>query len=170
MSEKTFSEGVDELKKMVGSGDLVGKIHVDQVYAAYQDGIIGSGEHHGPHGKPSFAFDHPRGGEAMFLSGPVRYRRDEVMQRWANHVLTGRLVPETIDILHTFADDVQMNAPREFEILRNSTSLRLEDDGAPVFDMPALIPRLTESEIKSIRRASRSTGPSAYSMRRTMRG
>jgi hypothetical protein len=29
---KTFSEGVDELQRMVGGGDLTGTISVDQVY------------------------------------------------------------------------------------------------------------------------------------------
>lgn len=31
----TFSERIDELKAMVGTGDLVGKVVVDQIYARY---------------------------------------------------------------------------------------------------------------------------------------
>lgn len=155
---KSFQEGVDELKRLVGDGALRGEISVNQVYARYQD----SGK--GPKGKPAFAFDHPRGGQAMYLSGPVRYRRSEVMQRWANNVLRGRLVHETIDILHSFKDNVELNAPREFDVLRNSVALKLADRGAPVFDLPPLIPRLTEAEIKSIRAASRATGPHSYRM------
>lgn len=159
---KTFAEGIDELKRIVGGGVLEGTITVDQVYAHYQDSGFG------PHGTPAFAFDHPRGGEAMYLSGPMRYRRSEVMQRWANNLLRGRIVHETIDILHSFGDDVQMHAPREFEILRNSAALKLFDDGAPVFDLPALIPRLSEAEIKAIRKSSRS-GPSVNMRWRPMR-
>ena len=98
----------------------------------------------------------------------MRYRRSEVMQRWANSLLRGRIVPETIDILHSFGDDVQMHAPREFDILRNSAALRLHDDGAIVFDLPALIPRLSEAEIKAIRKSS-SKGPSVNMKWRVMR-
>lgn len=162
MSEKTFREGVDELKKMVGSGRLEGKIAVNQVYAAYQDGIIGVNDHFGPKGKASVAFNHPRGGQPYYLSGPVKYRRDEVIQRWANHVLRGDLVAETIDILYTFKDDVSLNAPREFDILRNSTSLKLTDDGAPAFDLPALIPRLTDAQLKAIRKST--SVPGGYNL------
>lgn len=151
---KTFAEGVDELKNMVGSGTLEGKISVNQVYAHWIDDGVS------PHGKPAIAFDHPRGGEAMYLSGPVRYRRGEVFQRWANSILRGRLIPETVDILRSFKDDVSLNAPREFDILRNSTALRLTDDNEPIFDLPALIPRLSETEIKAIRKSSTSGGGS----------
>lgn len=163
MTEKTFSEGVDELQRMVGAGVLAGEVSVNQAYSRYQDGVGGA---HGPRGKPSFAFDHPRGGQAMFLSGPIRYRRSEVFQRWANAVLRGRLVHETIDILHSFKDDVSLNAPREFDILRNSTALKLSDDGAPVFDLPALIPRLSDAELKVIRKSVSPAG----NLRSTMRG
>ncbi len=160
---KTFAQGIDELKNLVGDGILGGEIKVDQVYAHYQD----SGK--GPHGTPAIAFEHPRGGQAMYLSGPMRYRRGEVIQRWANNVLSGRLVPETIDILHSFGDDVQLNAPREFDILRNSASLALKDDGATVFVLPALIPRLSETEIKAIRATSSSGGGSNLKWRVTRR-
>lgn len=142
---KTFAEGVDELKRMVGSGTLEGTISVNQVYAHYQD----SGE--GPHGKPAIEFDHPRGGQAGYLSGQIPERREGVMSMWARSVLRGTLVPETVKILRSFADQVFLRAPAEFDILRNSTSLRLTDDNSPVFDQPAFMPRLTEAEIKAIR-------------------
>lgn len=146
---KTFAEGVDELKKMVGSGTLEGRISVNQVYARYQD----SGT--GPNGKPAVEFNHPRGGQAAYLSGQIPERRVDVMSTWARSVLRGTLVPETIKIMRSFADQVMLRAPAEFDILRNSTSLRLTDDGEPVFDLPAIMPRLTETEIKAIRASAR---------------
>ena len=150
---KTFREGCDELKRMVGSGTLTGTIANDQLYSHYQDSGFG------PHGTPAAMFKHPRGGEAGFLSGQVNERRDEVMSAWARRVLDGGLVPETIRLLRSFADQVFIRAPREFEILRNSTSLKLSDDRAPVFYQPAMIPRLSEAEIKAIRYSGNQTGP-----------
>ena len=32
MASKTFAEGVQELKRLVGEGDLIGTISVNQVY------------------------------------------------------------------------------------------------------------------------------------------
>ena len=142
---KTFREGCDELKRTVGSGTLEGTIAVDQVYAHWID--------------TGWSFKHPRGGEAGFLSLQVDERRSEVMQSWANNVLRGTLVPDTIRLLRSFADQVFMRAPREFEILRNSTSLKLSDDRAPVFYQPAMIPRLSEAEIKAIRYSGNEPGP-----------
>ncbi len=160
---KTFAEGIRELKDLVGDGQLEGEVRVNQVYAHYQDSGFG------PRGKPAFAFDHPRGGEAMYLSGPLRYRKDEVLQRWANSLLRGRIVHETIDILHSFGDDVQLHAPRQFEILRNSAALRLADDGIVVFDLPPLIPRLTQEQLNAIRRPPTSRNPSVNMKLRKMR-
>lgn len=148
---KSFREGVDELKKMVGSGTLEGKVSVNQVYAHYQD----SGE--GPHGKPAIEFNHPRGGQAGYLSGQIPERREAVMSTWARSILRGTLVPETIKILRSFADQVMLRAPAEFDILRNSTSLSLTDHGEPIFDQPALMPRLSEAEIKTIRASANIT-------------
>ena len=145
---KTFAEGVDELKKLVGSGVLEGKISSNQVYSHYQDSGFG------PHGKP---LNHPRGGQAAYLSGQIPERREGVMSTWARSVLRGTLVPETVKIMRSFADQVMLRAPAEFDILRNSTSLRLTDDKSPVFDQPALIPRLSDAELKAIRKAAPSS-------------
>jgi len=148
---KTFREGCDELKAMVGRGTLEGRISSNQLYSHYQDSGFG------PHGKPAAEFNHPRGGQAAFLSGQIPERREEVIAKWANSVLRGTLVPETITLLRSFADQVMLRAPMEFDILRFSTSLRLTDDDAPVFDLPALMPRLSDTELKAIRAASASS-------------
>lgn len=147
MAGKTFAEGVKELKHLVGSGVLEGTISVNQVYAHYQD------DGHGPHGMPAALFDHPRGGEAAYLSGQMVQRRNEVMQRWANAVLRGRLVHETIDMMQTIRDSVYLRAPRQFDILRNSTTLKLLDHRAPAFFSPAMMPRLSQAELNAIRKA-----------------
>jgi hypothetical protein len=148
MAAKTFSEGVDELIAMVGPGSLVGTISVNQVYAHWIDDGVSI------HGKPAASFNHPRGGQAAYLSGQIPERKDEVFQVWANSVLRGDLVPQTIDLLRSFGDQVMLRAPMEFDILRFSTSLKLSDDDAPLFDLPAIMPRLSEAEIKAIRAAA----------------
>lgn len=76
-----------------------------------------------------------------------------VMEEWANNVLRGTLIGKTIDILLGFADQVFLRAPVEFEILRNSTSLKLLDDDIPVYLQPAIMPRLGEAELKALRAA-----------------
>lgn len=148
---KPFSEGVDELKALAGPGVLEGRISVNQVYARYQDSGFG------PRGKPAALFDHPRGGQAGYLSGQMKERREEVFSAWARNVLRGTLVPETIRLLRSFSDQVFLRAPREFDILRNSTSLKLTSHGEPLFFEPALMTRLSESEIKAIRAANART-------------
>ena len=143
--QKTFAEGVDELKAMAGPRHLTGVIRVNQVYAHYQD----SGR--GPHGKPAAAFSHPRGGKAEYLSGQMRVRRDEFIQGWADQVLRGSMVSNFIRDLTSVADRVFVDAPREFEVLRNSTALALYGDGAPIFERPPLVARLSEAQIKALR-------------------
>ncbi len=134
---KTFAEGIDELKRLVGDGPLEGTISVNQVYAHYQDAGV--------------TFKHPRGGRAGYLSDQMTTRRDEIISGWARQLLRGGLVSNMIRDLRSIADRVFIDAPREFEVLRNSTSLKLHDAGTPVFYFPALIPRLTDAELKALR-------------------
>lgn len=145
---KTFDEGIDELRAMVGGGTMTGTISVNQIYAHYQDSGFG------PHGTPAALFKHPRGGEAAYLSGQMPERRDEVISAWARNIFDGALAATTIRLLQSFAEQVFLRAPREFEILRNSTSLKLENHGRVEFLEPALMPRLSDPELKAIRRAS----------------
>jgi hypothetical protein len=77
-----------------------------------------------------------------------------VIQGWADSVLRGTLVEKTISLLRSFGDQVMLRSPAEFDILRLSTSLRLTDDGDPVFDLPALMPRFSDAELKTIRAAA----------------
>ncbi len=152
MAGKTFSEGVRELKEIVGTGTLKGRISVNQIYSHYQDGTTATDvPGHGPHGKPSIAFDHPRGGEAGFLSNQMVQRRYEVMAKWADNLLRGRVIPETIAIMQSIRDQVYLRAPREYDILRNSTSLRLQQRGEVLMDAPAMMPRLSQAELNAIR-------------------
>ena len=142
---KTFAEGVAELKKMVGDGLLEGTISVNQIYAHYQDSGFG------PRGTPASAFRHPRGGKAGYLSDQMVERRGEFISGWANQVLRGSLVTNFIRDLRSVADRVFIDAPREFEVLRNSTGLKLFDQKVPVFLQPPMVPRLSEAEIKALR-------------------
>ncbi len=160
---KPFAEGVDELIGLVGTGTLQAEITVNQVYAHYQD------DGYGPHGKPAQAFEHPRGGEANYLSGQFRNeQRMNVLSQWASHVLDGRLISTTIDLARAIKDQVYFRAPREFEFLRNSAAVRVDDDQFLAFFEPAMVPRLSEAEIKAIRRTAVPvrTGGRSYGFRR----
>ncbi len=149
---KSFDEAVDELKAIVGHGVLEAEISVNQVYAHWIDGtpdqIPGRSKH-----KFSVEFDHPHGGEAQFLSGQIPEKRDSTFAEWAREALRGGLVRSTIRIALEMRDQVFMRAPVEFGMLHNSTSIKVSDHGEPVFYTPALVPRLSEAEIKAIRRA-----------------
>lgn len=117
----------------------------------------------GPHGTPAALFVHPRGGEAKYLSGQMIQRRYEVMDRWANAVLRGRLAAVTGDMMMLIRDQVYLRAPREYDILRNSTALRLTSRREVIFDAPAFMPRLTQSQLDAIRKGSQGTNrPKTY--------
>lgn len=143
----TFDERFRMLREMVGKGILEGEVEVNQVYAHYQD----SGE--GPNGKPADTFEHPRGGEAGYLSDTLTRMGPEVAQRWADSISQERpMTAATIESVDKLANDVYLTAPREFWLLRNSASGRVTDDGRIVFDRPALMPRATQMELDEVRR------------------
>ncbi len=144
----TFFARMDELSRLVGDGMIEGLVSVDQVYAHYQD----SGE--GPDGKPAELFEHPRGGEAGYLSGQIEARRSEVIQTWADDALSGDLVAVTVRIAQSFGEYVYLHAPREFWVLRNSVVIHVSDNRVPAFFQPPLIPRLSQAELDAIRAAA----------------
>lgn len=163
MAEKTFAEGVDELKRMVGTGTLEGRISVNQVYAHWIDDGVSS------RGIPASAFNHPRGGEAHYLSGQMTERRDEMISGWARQLLAGGMSENFVRDMQSIADQVFIRAPREFEILRNSTSLKLLDRGVLRFFQPAMVPRLSEEQLKALRGVSGGSVTPSLKLLRSMR-
>lgn len=131
----TFFDRMDELADQVGHGHLTGKVEVDQVYAHYQ--------HEG------LDLQHPRGGQAKYLEGPLLRGVENHMRTLAKHTLDvegPRLGMQ--DIVEGLSRDVFDEAPREFEDLRNSAHPTVRDDDRLLYDRPPLVPRLTEEELR----------------------
>jgi hypothetical protein len=132
----TFAERIDQLKEMVGSGDLTGKVEVSQVYAKYQ--------HEG------LDFAHPRGGEAQYLRRPLFDHYRSYLQKVADGILDDGGKRAMADCMERLAeeDGVATRAPLEWGDLRDSGHPSVTSDGATTYDRPPRQHRLTEEELK----------------------
>lgn len=135
-----FFAMTDALEGKVGEGVLDGSVTVDQVYALYQ--------HEGAD------FNHPRGGEAFYLARPLMENRDELLGAFRAVIEGDATCVEvmTADV-EALADAIPVRAPVEFNVLRQSASPAVEDNGAEVYHRPPNMPRLTQAELDEIRRA-----------------
>lgn len=130
-----FAERMQELADRVGNGNLEVTVTVDQVYAKYQ--------HEG------LDLRHPRGGRAKYLAGPLMESADSNLSNIADSILEDGGVRGAIDTAQHLINDVYLNAPVEFNDLKNSGSGRVTSDGHEVYSQPANVPRLTEEELKA---------------------
>jgi hypothetical protein len=139
MAGGDFVERAEELRERMGDGILEGNVTVDQVYALYQ--------HEGAD------FNHPRGGEAFYLARPLLEGQDIMLGAFAA-VLDGHetAVDVMIGNMMGLADTTPIKAPVEFNVLRQSASPAVIDNGAEVFKLPPAMPRLTQAELNEIRR------------------
>ena|GEM_PF-2301693 len=164
-----FDQRMQALRDLVGTGVLEARIMVDQVYARYQDGwgdvndldewvgiITPTQTSHGPAGKPGPDFDHPRGGHAGYLTETMTQRGPEYVQEWADHLLDEHDTVRDVFIRQSnaIADTVFIEAPIEYWVLRNSASTKVTDNHDIVFERPALVPRLDQTELNAIRAAA----------------
>lgn len=133
-----FDERMAELADRVGRGDLVGSVEVDQIYAQYQ--------HEG------LDLRHPRGGQAKYLEQPLYDKADRYLQDVADAVLDGRAADAMADAMEDLSGQVQKLAPVDFNNLRQSGHPVVTDDGATVYDRAPIQRRLTEEELKQLRR------------------
>ncbi len=145
---RPFSEGVDEIRRLVGKGKLTGAVEVNQVYAHYQD----SG--HGPHGKPASEFNHPQGGRAGYLSGNLTEHRRDFLDI-LSHFLDERSPLDIlmIRVVEELSTMVEVDAPRELWFLRQSAHPTVERDGRPIYDRPPIMPRLPEELLKMLKKS-----------------
>lgn len=137
----TFGDRLEVLKEMVGSGDLVGKVVVDQVYAKYQ--------HEG------LDFVHPRGGEALYLGQPLLDNHSRYFQAYADRLLEDGGEQAFVDSMEDLAEDggVATRAPVLYSNLRASGHPSVTSDGVTVYDRDPRQHRLSEEELKAIYRA-----------------
>jgi hypothetical protein len=148
----TFGDRIDELKELVGKGDLKGTVIVDQVYAAVQHN--------------SLDFAHPRGGEALYLTAPLMDHHAGYLQSYADRLLEDGGEQAVIDATEDLAEDggVAARAPVLYSNLRASGHPVVTSDGLTIYDRPPRQHRLTEEELKAIYREHHPV-PSRFSER-----
>jgi len=134
-STGTFSERIDELRKMVGSGKLTGTCTVSQVYA------------HRQHEEMSYR--HPRGGSAKYLQKPLMDHYRDYISDYAHTVLSDGGQAAMKRSMEHLSDAVEITAPREFFDLMRSGHPKVEVDGRTVYDRPPKVHRLTEEELRA---------------------
>lgn len=125
----TFIERTNQLSRMVGRGELTGKIDMPLPYSAPQH------ESHwktGPLAGVSIR-KHPGGGGGKYLSRPLYGQAPQFMRRLASATLDGRLVVEMIAIQRQLAGDVYRLAPRKSGRLRASAIPQVFDNGRLIF-------------------------------------
>lgn len=142
-----FHRRIDELLSNVGSGVLVGRVVVDQVYAKYQHERLD--------------LQHPRGGHAKYLERPLFDNSGTYLRRIADSVLSDGGKEGMIKSMEDLAGDggVATEAPVLWGDLRRSGHPIVEDDERPIYDRPPLSRRLTEEELRAKGRLLPLPGP-----------
>jgi hypothetical protein len=136
----TFSEHIDELRKMVGSGQkLTGSVVVDQIYAHFQSERLD--------------LHHPRGGGPKFLERPLMDGYRDYLSDYARTVLTDGGQPAMKRSMEHLSDQVELTAPVEFSDLRRSGHPSVTLGGRTVYDRAPKVARLTTEELKARGRA-----------------
>jgi hypothetical protein len=138
VSDKTFSEGCDELRLLVGSGHVGMSVTVDQVYAQNQH--------------QSVWFRHPHGGQALYLYTPLMLRYSKWLENIARRLLDEGPIPGMVKAADDLVSGVEQYAPRDLGYLRRSGAARVTDDGSTVYDKAALVSRLSNEELKALGR------------------
>lgn len=161
-----FGERIDVLQQLVGDGDLVAENVVDQVYANFQhnDGR----DDPRPMKRP---FTHPRGGIANYLGSQVEGFGHREIVGWVEDAFAERrsCAEGARDTVDEFIRGVQNLAPRKEGNLRRSGAGKVIDGGVIAYDRPPEVPRLSEAELKAIRRRqgpSRNVGSAKYRRRK----
>lgn len=146
----TFDQRMRHLAREVGDGELVGKVLVDQRYAHTQH------EDLWPTGQPGVAIpknlDHPMGGGAKYLEGPLYENVGRYMRRLAREAITENgsdLAEGMIRVVEDLSDEVHANAPRFEHDLRNSAAPTVTDENRVVYDRPPRQRRLTDEELRA---------------------
>lgn len=122
-----------ELRERVGHGDCEGSVEVNQVYAHYQ--------HEG------VELNHPRGGGAKFLEGPLYDHTSRYLQTIADRVLDEGVARPMIDAMEHLSDQVLEHSPVEFGDLRDSGHPVVVDGGDVVYDRAPVAHRLSKEEL-----------------------
>lgn len=133
----TFEARTAELADMVGTGDLTGKVIVDQLYAQFQ--------HEG------LDLRHPQGGQAKFLEAPLFANAVDYVRTLSKDVLNGRLVEAMTDNMEHLSRQVYELAPIDFGDLKASGAPQVIDGGTVAYNRAPNVNRLTDEELDAKR-------------------
>lgn len=122
----TFNERIEQLQQEVGDGNLTMRVNVHQPYAA--------AEHN------RYYYKHPRGGMPDYLAAPFEAEHSDMMMILSEAVLDGSLREAAIDAVGKFEEWVETYAPVEFNVLRQSCNLYVEDNGSTIYERPQKAP------------------------------
>jgi hypothetical protein len=111
-------------------------------------------------------FDHPRGGESLYLQKPLFENYERYLQKYADAVLRDGGEHALADCMEDLAEDggVAIRAPILYDNLRASGHPMVTSDGETVYDREPRQHRLSEEELKAIYREHHPV-PSKYSDR-----
>lgn len=134
----TFRDRIRELKGIVGEGDLVGSVEVNQAYAQNQH--------------ESVWFKHQHGGQALFLHTPLMEGFDSWYQKIADRVLEpGGAKSEMVNAVGDLNDRMRELAPKEGgNYLGRSGKETVTDDGEEVHSKGPEVPRLSAAELEAL--------------------
>jgi hypothetical protein len=138
-----FDKRTRYLEAQIGSGNLIGEVIVDQVYAQYQH--------------EDYTLRHPRGGSAGFLTRPLFEHGPRYMEQLARATVDregSHLKEAMIRVVEDLSDQVEVEAPWEFRNLQRSGHPIVRDDERVIYDRPPKVPRLTELQLSTEERAA----------------
>jgi hypothetical protein len=131
-----FSERMDVLRKQAHApARLSAIVTVDQVYAHYQ------------HERADL--NHPRGGEAFYLSKPLMALFRDGLADYASHVLHDGGLDSLKRFAEKLSDAVETTAPREFGDLLRSGHPQVTVGGRTEYDRQPHQHRLSSAELRT---------------------
>lgn len=135
----SFTDRMEELGRLVGTGVIETRVTVSQAYAARQE--------------RSDHYEHHRGGKAHALRDAILEKHKAHIQRVAQELFRGN----TQVLYIRFGEDVSgkysQDAPVELNNLRRSAAVKVLAGGRTIYARPAAQRRLTRRELNARVRA-----------------
>lgn len=151
----SFTDRIEHLAAAVGHGTLTGRVVVDQVYARYQE--------------VREDLRHPRGGQARYLRTALTTGHVDYLHRLAGRAVTRDGSDLAGAMTHNVEDITarqQQFTPILFNNLKRSGHPSVSDGDRVVYDRPPLQRRLTDTELRALRRRRRPGAPRPRRRRR----
>lgn len=130
-----FQERMRYLSQQIGTRQIRAQCVVNQPYAKIQH--------------ENLDYQHPNGGRAKYLGGPLVERHQELLQHIANRTITEKgsdLGDAMVDTAEKLSEFVSNNAPIDTGELYRSGSPSVIDKGIETYNRPPEQPRLSEDD------------------------